>query len=119
MVKVTAPIVQSIIMVRKRCIDVICGPFPQNKMKFFKIFIFYDFESMLLKSGTHCPILVIPHSICEKCANDLGETQKSKCSSCGNRCKSCDEWSKNKSKLKHEPCKDCGQGKWYSVGLHS
>ena len=74
---------------------------------------------MLLKSGTHCPILVIPHSICEKCANDLGETQKSKCSSCGNRCKSCDEWSKNKSKLKHEPCKDCGQGKWYSVGLHS
>ena len=64
---------------------------------------------MLLKLGMHCPIMVISHSICEKCANHPGETQNLKCSTCRNRCKSYDEWNKSKSEFQHKPCQDFSQ----------
>ena len=41
-------------------------------------FIFYDFESMLLHSGTHRPNLVVAQSICERCSVHVPT-----CSTCG------------------------------------
>ena len=55
-------------------------------------FIFYDSESMLLPSGNHESNLVVAHSICENCCLDTGNTQYSKCSTCGHHCNVCSQW---------------------------
>ena len=49
--------------------------------------IFYDFESMLLQSGTHSPNLVVAQSICEHCSR-----HELTCLTCGPQCALCDKW---------------------------
>ena len=50
-------------------------------------FIFYDFKSMLLNSGTHSPNIVVAQSICQCCS-----THESTCSACGHHCALCEKW---------------------------
>ena len=40
----------------------------KSQQKTPRQFIFYDFKSMLLQSGTHSPNLVVAQSICEHCS---------------------------------------------------
>ena len=59
-------------------------------------FIIYDFESMLLNSGTNTPNLVVAQSICEHCS-----TYESTCSTCGHH--------DDGTHFNHHPCTQCGQ----------
>ena len=67
-------------------------------------YIFYDFESMLLQSGTHSPNLVVAQSICEHCSR-----HESTCLSCGHQCALCDKWSDDSTHFDNTPCIHCGQ----------
>ena len=71
-------------------------------------FIFYDFESMVMISGDHVPNLVVVQSICENCSNVTRVKPNSKWKVCGNRCKKCDDWNKEHTAFKYNPCTGCG-----------
>ena len=64
-------------------------------------FIFYDFESMLLHSGTHRPNLIVTQSICEHCSVHVP--------TCGSQCALCDKWNDGGTHFDHPPCIDCSQ----------
>ena len=91
---------------------------PSKQNEISKRFIFYDFESMLLKLGMHHPILVISHSICGKYANDPWVKLKNQnvpiveigASHVMNGIKINPSLSANLAKI-------VVRGKWYSVGL--
>ena len=67
-------------------------------------FIFYDFESMVMILGDHVPNLVVVQSICENCSNATRVKPNSKCKVCNNRCKKCDDWNKEHTAFKYDPC---------------
>ena len=59
----------------------------KSQQKTLHQFIFYDFESMLLQSGTHSPNLVVAQSTCEHCSR-----HEVTCLTCGHRCALCNKW---------------------------
>ena len=67
-------------------------------------FIFYDFESILLNSGTHRPNLIVAQSICEHCSVHVPT-----CSTCGSQCALCDEWNDDGTHFDRPSCIDCSQ----------
>ena len=67
-------------------------------------FIFYDFESMLLNSGTHRPNLIVAQSICKHCSVHVPT-----CSTCGSQCVLCDKWNDDGTHFDCPLCIDCGQ----------
>ena len=71
-------------------------------------FIFYDFESMVMILGDHVPNLVVIQSICENCSIVTRVKPNSKCKIYGNRCKKCDDWNKEHTAFKYDPCTGCG-----------
>ena len=90
---------------------------PSKQNEISKRFIFYDFESMLLKLGMHHPILVISHSIWEsmlmthvKLKNQNVPIVEIGASHVMNGIKINPSLSANLAKI-------VVRGKWYSVGL--
>ena len=66
--------------------------------------VFYNFESMLLNSGTHRPNLIVAQSICEHCSVHVPT-----CSTCGSQCALCDKWNDGGTHFDCPPCIDCSQ----------
>ena len=62
-------------------------------------FISYDFESMLLHSGTHRLNLIVAQSICEWCSVHVHT-----CSTCSSQCALCDKWNDDGTHFDHPPC---------------